>query len=461
MPIPDCFEPILSFKTQNIKLHRSKMASTVDPHLPSLEDRWRLCKAQDDQKASLISDLFSHISGLAHKLSEVELELKERNLVVKSMCDTVDGQEQQVKQLQTEKDKHCFALVLIDGDCMPFMDDLIEQGLEGGKKASSFVRQAMLSELKSVDPSLPHHLQFVVRVFANLKGLAKTYTELGTILDPSVLYEFVRGFNMTNPMCEFVDAGNGKECADEKMKGNFEFAVADVHCRYVLFGASADSGYARLLGSHLETEEIRKKVILLEGPPFAKELAEIRDRFRVATFERVFRRKKLINFKRKVSDYITPPPTPSPDYASAAAKPVLSSWGQSSSQPQRSTTVLTLPIREVYRNRAGQRVDPPISCSQQDFIIMKNKKMCNNFHLTGRCYHKEMSGRCSHEHGPSPSPRELQALRAVARQSYCHSGLDCSDPNCLFGHSALGKTATERVVGTSFHWSYTTLIRRL
>ncbi|KAK2036651.1 hypothetical protein LZ31DRAFT_636471 [Colletotrichum somersetense] len=337
--------------------------ATIDFQLPLLKDRWELCKAQEDQKTKLIADLFIHISKLTEKLSVAESELKNKSLLVESMCDTVNIHKEQVNQLKIEKDKHCFALALIDGDCMPFIDDLIEQGLEGGKKAVGLLRKAVALELKSVDPSLPPHLKLIIRVFANMKGLAKTYTELDTIPSPSVLDEFVRGFNMTNAMCEFVDAGNGKECADEKMKVNFEFGVADVHCRHVLFGASADSGYARLLGSHLETDEVLKKVILVEGPPFAKELAEIRDRFSVASFNEVFRRKKLINPKRKVPDYITPPPTPSPDYASAAAKPALPYSAQSSSQTPRSTSILTLPIGRVYRNKAGQRVDPPVNFS--------------------------------------------------------------------------------------------------
>lgn len=114
---------------------------------------------------------------------------------------------------------------------MQFLDDLVQQGLEGGKKASSFLEQAVASELKSVDQSLPHHLRVVVRVFANLKGLAMTYTEMGTIHNPDVLYEFVRGFNMTNAMCDFVDAGNGKECADEKLKGDSGFHQNPKHPR--------------------------------------------------------------------------------------------------------------------------------------------------------------------------------------------------------------------------------------
>jgi hypothetical protein len=38
--------------------------------------------------------------------------------------------------------------------------------------------------------------------------------------ESSSFSEFVRGFNMSEAMCDYVDAGNGKECADEKVKGN-------------------------------------------------------------------------------------------------------------------------------------------------------------------------------------------------------------------------------------------------
>ncbi|KAK1624355.1 hypothetical protein BDP81DRAFT_437487 [Colletotrichum phormii] len=329
-------------------------------------------------------------------------------------------------------------MVLVDGDCMPFLDDLVEQGLEGGKKAASLLRLATFDELNAVDPCLPHHLQVSVRVYANVKGLAKTYTEAGIIPHPSVLDEFIRGFNMKNRMCDFVDAGNGKECADEKLKANFEFGVSDVHCRHVLFGASADSGYARLLGSQLDDEVIRKKIILLEGPPFAQELAEMKDQFRVASFNRVFRRHKLLNnIKRKVSYNITPPSTPSTNYASAAAKaPSILSGDQPVRQQATVDSRIPLPtLGQVLRNKAGQRVDSPLaSITHQEFILMKSRKLCNSFHLLGRCPYQDLYGKCSHEHRGKLSPRELQVLWAVARQSHCHAGLSCTEPTCVFGH---------------------------
>lgn len=56
-------------------------------------------------------------------------------------------------------------------------------------------------------------------MYANIKGLDKTYKELKILPDSASLGEFVRGFNMGHSMCDYVDAGNGKECSDEKVKG--------------------------------------------------------------------------------------------------------------------------------------------------------------------------------------------------------------------------------------------------
>ena len=62
-------------------------------------------------------------------------------------------------------------------------------------------------------------MQVRIRVYANMKGLASTYCS-NQILDNALDFQlFVRGFNMGVSMCDFVDAGDGKECADAKLKG--------------------------------------------------------------------------------------------------------------------------------------------------------------------------------------------------------------------------------------------------
>lgn len=100
-----------------------------------------------------------------------------------------------------------------------FLDELVEGGLEGGQTAAGLLKQAVLEKLRSSDTDLPHHMKVVVRVYANLRGLAKAYVDTGVLGDRDDLEQFVRGFNMGDQLCDFVDAGNGKECADEKVKG--------------------------------------------------------------------------------------------------------------------------------------------------------------------------------------------------------------------------------------------------
>lgn len=103
----------------------------------------------------------------------------------------------------------------------------MKQGLEGGKKTASLLKQAIEGELKSLAPSEAHHIQVIIRVYANVKGLAKTYKEMD-ILPEGDLETFVRGFNMGHVMCDYTDAGNGKECSDEKIKGQAAHCQANV-----------------------------------------------------------------------------------------------------------------------------------------------------------------------------------------------------------------------------------------
>lgn len=96
--------------------------------------------------------------------------------------------------------------------------------MEGGKKAASLLKQAIETELKTSIPDISHHLDVIIRVYANIEGLSMIYRE-SNIAPESTTINFIRGFNMGHALCDFVDAGNGKECADEKVKGMLGWAV--------------------------------------------------------------------------------------------------------------------------------------------------------------------------------------------------------------------------------------------
>lgn len=99
------------------------------------------------------------------------------------------------------------------------MDDLVQRGVSGGEDTAQKLRDAVTSYVKGLDGVSQPDPQIVVRIYANMEGLSKTYRDAKILFSPSQLDLFVRGFNKSHPLCDFVDAGNDKEAADSKIKG--------------------------------------------------------------------------------------------------------------------------------------------------------------------------------------------------------------------------------------------------
>lgn len=100
------------------------------------------------------------------------------------------------------------------------MDELVSQGIAGGDKAAQLLRRAVFEYLR-YDEDFKHDQKIVVRVYANFRGLSKTYVDKGILPNTTNFLEFVLGFNKAHPLCDFIDAGNHKEAADTKLKGIF------------------------------------------------------------------------------------------------------------------------------------------------------------------------------------------------------------------------------------------------
>lgn len=83
------------------------------------------------------------------------------------------------------------------------------------------MKNATVEYVRNELPALRPDVQVVIRVYANVKGLGKTYRDSHVLDHPDSLESFVRGFNNGNPLCDFIDAGSGKECADYKLRGEY------------------------------------------------------------------------------------------------------------------------------------------------------------------------------------------------------------------------------------------------
>lgn len=99
-----------------------------------------------------------------------------------------------------------------------FQNELVKQGMAGGDEAAKLLRQAVFKYLDQ-NSDFKHDTKIVIRVYANLRGLSKTYVDLGILPHINSFAEFVVGFNKAHPLFDFVDAGNHKEAADTKLKG--------------------------------------------------------------------------------------------------------------------------------------------------------------------------------------------------------------------------------------------------
>jgi hypothetical protein len=299
-------------------------------------------------------------------------------------------------------------------------------------------------------------VEVLVRAYANVEGLKRTYVDNKILEEGAKFDSFVRGFNMGYPLCDYIDAGNGKECSDDKLRGMltpvhhqsrprglrlseahlvsalFKLHLADVHCKYVVFGGSADNGYARLLGPYSNDDNVRKRITLLEGPRFANELADLTKKFVTISFPGIFRDKKLPS-RRVSSQTVTPPSSPvpkAPSYASTV------SLGRSPPSRTVVVPVSSQPNRDgnaVRKNKNGQRIDSLIRPNENLVSSQKKRKLCNSYQLLGYCHYEAQGFPCNYSH-EKLNEVQLEAQRFIARLMPCESGLACENEECLCGH---------------------------
>ncbi|KAE8386463.1 hypothetical protein BDV23DRAFT_175440 [Aspergillus alliaceus] len=402
--------------------------------LDDVRKRYRELSNVEDSKEKIIEELFSQVEELQKDLVAAHDEVDNFKHLAGMFKDRSNKDKEALEVKNRDQARLSFVSVLVDGDCMNFQDNLIQSGYDGGQKAVQLLRKAVEDYLFQREPEANPRIQCKIRVYANVSGLSRTYRDTNIAPADGTLEAFIQGFNMENGLCDFVDAGNGKECSDVKLRALFEQDILDVHCQHILFCASADNGYARVLGPHRESDRIS----LVEGPPFAREMKELVSHFTATSFPNVFRPTKILSRRISVST-ITPPSTPPQNYASAvkAAAPLsqsMSDMNRRSPSPPTSTRASNRsPVRRTLcKNAAGQRVDPPLRYSSKESVdALKQRKLCNPYHIAGSCPYGD---NCNHDHESRLRPQQVEDLRYIARLRVCPRGVWCTEESCICGH---------------------------
>lgn len=347
-----------------------------------------------------------------------------------------------------------------------FLDYLVEGAESGGQQAAQLLRSSVMDYARKQITDIRHDIEVVVHVYANLNGLTKIYGDAHIIEHREQLDRFIRGFNMAHPLFNMIDAGNGKECSDSKLRGKLELAhhwcfvanhadsggfkeifklhTRNVQCKHILFGGSADNGYARLLAPYSGDPVWRDRITLVEGRPFAQELFRMTSSFKTDSFPQVFRDTNIE--PRRVSTQVFMQPAPpkttastSPAAPTTQIAPQATSYASTVSLSRTpeivkpvSNVPKTKPIPEGFIgiNAEGERVDIPLKPSRVIVDELKPRKMCNNYHLKGYC----PNPKCTYEHGKQLDESHLQALKFIARGFPCVDGVWCEDEDCILGH---------------------------
>ncbi|KAJ6113597.1 CCCH zinc finger DNA binding protein [Penicillium sp. IBT 18751x] len=229
--------------------------------LNELRKRYENIRTIEDTKDK---ELFDYVQSLEEALRHEKNQCEDQKKLVGLYREDTKRVESELEERNLMKARLSFVSVLVDGDHMNFMDELVQDGQKGGHFAAKALIEAARDHVRRVTSNNDPNIHVKVRVYANMAGLAKTYADTGIVSSTDILSHFIQGFNMENPLCDFVDAGNGKECSDVKVRAQFEHHFRDIHCQHIIFCGSADNGYARVLGPYRGSSRIS----LVEGPPF-------------------------------------------------------------------------------------------------------------------------------------------------------------------------------------------------
>ncbi|KAK7949354.1 uncharacterized protein PG986_010240 [Apiospora aurea] len=324
-----------------------------------------------------------------------------------------------------------FVAVVVDGDGAIFTDELLKNPALAADKLKVAVR-AQLLEM----PSLPITIPIVVRIYANLHGLAKTIAA-NMIINYNDMVDFPSLFNFECDYFDFVDVGRSKEAADSKIRCK--------QCRRIfLAGVTHDAGYLNDL-KELKGDQ-GNRITLVESYPARSEFK--RFGLPIKSFPGVFRTEMLPSagtFRpRRQSEEQMDQHTTSTDTALVRKNSHPGPVDKAS--PMQLAPIVREMLQDggrnrVYYNRNRVRIDKvlqhPGSRYAPHQVSLERKRggrkgFCNDHYLGGRC--KRVN--CTLIHDEKLDSDELVVLRWLACTRFsCFNGSDCRDFSCYFPHT--------------------------
>ncbi|PNS20098.1 hypothetical protein CAC42_5548 [Sphaceloma murrayae] len=425
-------------------------------------------RRSDRERERMLEELVKTVQSQDVKLQETVSDLANEQRSRREWQRQAQHVQESYSRIQKQQTANPFVVVLIDGDGAPFLDSLYTRGEEGGKEAAYRLDQELRKQLAAMHPNeSTAHWDVMVNIFVNLDGLTAKLRACGLLPPGADLSRFAQAFGLK--LFQFIDVGFGKERADYKLRDWFRLFVNNVQCKQLILGGIChDNGYLPMLDPYLNDPAQHVRISFLATLPPQPAYKSMN--FRPIRFNNVFRSEHLPNkpqyplsalsggslpyrgpvVHEKIDSVIlhrtdsqtngldgvsikSPSPAPTTDSAGT-------SWARVS-KPADDTKEFVVagkkpsPIKYILYNKDNQRLDTPlpfVDKASQDKLFRRIKefgKVCNSYHLAGKC-----PGKCGFQHGEKLTGAELAALRLRARTKACLDKVECEDFDCVSGH---------------------------
>ncbi|KAF2432035.1 hypothetical protein EJ08DRAFT_609735 [Tothia fuscella] len=435
-------------------------------------------KESDRQRDALLMETLQRLVSMESKYKATYRDYESERTFRHHWQDKAESAERDLLTIQTNVEANSFIQVLIDGDAAYFHDALIQAGADGASQAAHKLLVEIKNHLASrgIDSDLP----VFVNIYANVGGLAGKLTYLGLIDGPGDMHNFVRAFNTSQPLFNFVDVGSGKEKADHKIREMFRIQLSNKQCKHIIFGGCHDNGYLTILEQYRHDNDTSSRISLLETIPAQAGFYALN--IKMSRFPSVFRAESLdkslviampqLRQTASATNIRSPntntksntPPVPSNDASPVPGKAVavnttvpkaspsaskassVTSWASAAvangvpsdkevTLANRTKKTKPTVSRFILYNYDGNRLDatlPPASANDHTNLHarMEKAKLCNDHFLRGMC----VTESCKYSHSGKLSAGELNALRHKARKLSCPNKLGCEDYDCYCGH---------------------------
>ncbi|KAF2690630.1 hypothetical protein K458DRAFT_61161 [Lentithecium fluviatile CBS 122367] len=218
----------------------SEPPATVLPVPTTYRERLAQFKILEEKRFELIEELLDKLEKTEAKLAQTELDLNSEQNVRRTLQAEVVEAKDRESALAQKQSRRPFVLVLIDADADGFLfqDKFITRRAQGGEALADELlvrtREYLRPQFEDADT-----LDIIVRVYANLEGMANYLVRQDKVRNLGQLRAFATGFCGRISSFDFVDTGVGKEGSSaRKVRENLSFYTSNTHLRHVILALS-------------------------------------------------------------------------------------------------------------------------------------------------------------------------------------------------------------------------------